>query len=218
MRLSGSRRNKYPIETQIHTIRHAHTRYNAEKRYAGSIDVPLSEKGMQEAREASSRLGNMGVRFDVVVTSTMKRSIETAHLLFDHRVQFIQSKLCDERKFGIMEGHTWEEVLNFEPRILLISVGDDLHTVNPQGGEHFEDVWERAKKFRRFLFSRYLGKSILVVSHGVFLQMFHGVLEGSSCIESLALYPSNLELTSFCFSGNRLKETRSVKLCGTDKF
>jgi len=203
-----------PIETQIHTIRHAHTRYNTEKRYAGTIDVSLSEKGIQEVREASCGLKQMGIEFDVVVTSTMKRSIETAHLLFLDGAQFVQSKLCDERNFGNMEGHTWEEVQNFEPRILFISVGDDLHSVNPPGGEHFEDLWERAKKFRRFLFSRYLGKSILVVSHGVFLQMFHGVLKGSSCIESLAVYPSNLELASFCFSGNRLMDARTVKLSG----
>lgn len=203
-----------PIETQIHTIRHAHTSYNAEKRYAGTIDVPLSEKGIQGAREASSRLEKMGVRFDVVVTSTMRRSIETARLLLGDGTQFVQSKHCNERDFGIMEGHTWEEVQNFEPRILFISVGDDLHSVNPQGGEHFEDVWERAKKFRRFLFSSYRGKSILVVSHGVFLQMFHGVLKGSSCIESLAMYPSSLELASFCFSGRRLVEAKTVKLSG----
>lgn len=203
------------IETQIHTIRHAHTSYNAEKRYAGTIDVSLSEKGIREASGAASRLKQLGTGFDVVVTSTMKRSIETAHLLLLDGAQFVQSKLCDERNFGIMEGHTWEEVQTFEPRILFVRVGDDLHSVNPQGGEHFEDVWERAKKFRRFLFGKYRGKSVLVVSHGVFLQMFHGVLKGSSCIESLAVYPANLELASFCFSGNRLQEVRTAKLSGS---
>ena len=45
---------------------------------------------------------------------------------------------------------------------------------------------------------------MLVVSHGVFLQMFHGVLRGSSCIESLGVYPANLELTTFLFSGRCL--------------
>jgi hypothetical protein len=35
------------------------------------------------------------------------------------------------------------------------------------------------------------------VAHSVFLQMFIGVLTGSSCIESLALHPGNLELAEF---------------------
>lgn len=204
-----------PIETMIHTIRHAHTSYNAEKRYAGTIDIPLSEKGIQDTRDASLRLMKMGIKFDVVVTSVMKRSIETAHLLVGDSSRFIQSQLCNERDFGILEGHTWEEVQNLEPKVLFIEVGNDLHSVNPKGGEHFEDLWERAKKFRRFLIRNYQGMSILVVSHGTFLQMFHGVLRSSSCIESLAEYPSNLELASFCFSGNRLMETRVVKLIGT---
>lgn len=207
-----------PIETTIHTIRHAHTKYNAEKRYAGTIDISLSEKGIQEALQASVRLEKMGMKFDVVVTSVMKRSIETAQLLFGNNVQVVRSKLCNERNFGIMEEHTWDEVQLFEPPILFISVGNDMHSVNPQGGEHFEDLWERAKKFRRFLFKNYLGKSILVVSHGVFLQMFHGVLKGSSCIESLAEYPSTLELASFCFSDTKLMEMTTVKLSGIDKF
>lgn len=206
------------VKTIIHTIRHGHTLYNAEKRYAGTIDIPLSEKGIKDCQEVSQKL--VDYPFDVVVTSTMKRSIETAHLLVPGNPVIIQSALCNERRFGVLEGRTWDEVLKFDPPILMIDVGNDLHTVNPKGGEPFEDVWQRAKRFRNFLLKNYRGKSILVVSHGVFLQMFHGVLKGSNCIESLAVYPSNLELSSFCFSGNRLTGARTVKLnqAGTEKF
>lgn len=206
------------VKTIIHTIRHGHTLYNAEKRYAGTIDIPLSERGIKDCKEVSQKL--VDYSFDVVVTSTMKRSIETAHLLVSGNPVTIQSALCNERRFGVLEGRTWDEVLKFDPPILMIDVGNDLHTVNPKGGEPFEDVWQRAKRFRNFLFKNYKGKGILVVSHGVFLQMFHGVLKGSSCIESLAIYPSNLELASFYFSGNRLAEASTIKLnqAGTEKF
>jgi broad specificity phosphatase PhoE len=98
----------------------------------------------------------------------------------------------------------------------LISVGNDLHTVNPKDGEPFEDVWERAKKFRRLLFREYKGSNILVVSHGVFLQMLHGVIRHLSCIESLAVYPSNLELARFRFSGERLVEEKVMKLASAE--
>ncbi len=202
-----------PTETIIHTLRHGHTEYNAYKRYAGSIDIPLSEKGIQDCRIASRGLATY--HFDVVVTSTMKRAIETAKLMTDGNIPVVQTPLCNERDFGIMEGHTWDEVIKFDPPILMINVGNDLHTVNPKGGEPFEDVWERAKKFRRFLFRYYEGQSILVVSHGVFLQMFHGLIRRLSCIESLANYPSNLELASFCYLGNHLVEETVEKLIRT---
>jgi len=204
-----------PVDTTIHTIRHAPTSYNAEKRYAGMIDVPLNEKGIREAREAAAKLA--GVSFDVVITSTLKRSIETAHLLVSNGAQFVQCGLCNERNFGVMEGLTWDEVQNLEPRVLFIAVGNDLHSVNPQGGEPFEVLWERATRFRRFIFREFRGSNILVVSHGVFMQMFHGVLRGLSCIESLAVYPSSLELAIFQFSDNRLVEEKVVKLAGAEQ-
>jgi len=203
------------VETTIYTVRHAHTEYNAQKRYAGAIDVPLSEEGIRGARQASAKLGE--ARFDVVITSTLRRAIQTAHLLVGESVPSVQSELCNERNYGVFEGLTWDEVQKLEPPVLFIEVGNDLHSVNPPGGEPFEDVWDRAKKFRRFLFQEYKGSNILVVSHGAFLQMLHGVFRGLSCIESLAVAPANLELASFRFSGDGLVEEKTVALADTEK-
>jgi 2,3-bisphosphoglycerate-dependent phosphoglycerate mutase len=202
------------IETAIHTLRHAHTQYNAERRYAGSIDISLSESGVRDARAAAEKLAE--VKFDVVVTSKLRRAYETADILVGGRAPIVQNRLCNERNFGVMEGLTWDDIQGLQPPVLLINVGNDLHTVNPLRGEPFEDVWDRAKKFRRFLFRAYKGQSILVVSHGVFLQMFHGVLKGLNCIESLAVYPSNLELARFRFAGELLMDTKIVKLAGAE--
>lgn len=198
------------IDTIINTLRHAHTQYNAEKRYAGTIDIPLSEIGVREAHNAARTLAS--VKFDIVITSTLKRTYETAIILVGNRVPIIQNMLCNERNFGVMEGLTWDDIQMLQPPILLINVGNDLHTVNPEGGEPFEEVWERAKKFHRLLLHEYEGANILVVSHGVFLQMYHGYITGLSCIESLATYPANLELTRFHFSGKNLTDSSITKL------
>lgn len=195
--------------TIISTIRHAETTWGPLKRYAGSIDVPLSEKGVEDCRNAAKALADM--EFDVVITSHLKRSIDSALLLAPDHTQVVQSRLCAERRFGVMEGLTWQEVQDLDPPILFIEVGGDRHSVNPQGGEPFEDVWQRARRLRNLIFRQYRGSSVLLVSHGVFLQMFHGVLRGSNCIESLATYPANLELASFTFSGQRLAEEQVVK-------
>lgn len=201
--------------TVIQTIRHGRTNFNNEKRYAGTMDIPLNERGIAECRVASAKLA--GYPVDIVITSTMKRSIDTAHFLLPKSPAIIQSSLCNERNFGIMEGHTWEEIQSFDPPILMIEVGKDWHTVNPKGGEPFEDVWQRAKKFRRLIFESFQGKSILVISHGVFLQMFHGLLRGLNCIESLTEYPANLELYRFIFSGRNLVEEEVVRLAEKGK-
>lgn len=196
--------------TIISTLRHACTDYNDEKRYAGSLDIGLSGHGVREATAASGRLRS--TKYDVVVTSTLRRTYETARIIVRESAPIVMSRLCVERNFGIMEGLTWSDVLKLEPPILMVRVGGDLHTVNPRGGEPFENVWDRAKRFRRLLLRRYEGGNILVVSHGVFLQMFHGVVRGLNCIESLAVYPANLELTRLVISGDRLLEERTVLL------
>lgn len=176
------------------------------------MDISLSETGMLDAQQASTELKN--VKYDIVVASTLRRSYETAKIIVGDSVQIVRSPLCNERNFGIMEGLTWGDIQQIDPPILMIKVGNDLHTVNPKGAEPLEDVWQRAKRFRNFLLREYRGKSILIVSHGVFLQMFHGVMRGLTCIESLAVYPSNLEITSFLLSGKRLVDERVMKLAG----
>ncbi len=197
-------------ETIISTIRHAETAYNGQKRYAGSLDIPLNENGISQARRAADRLNKAD--YDLVLTSKLKRAYDTAKILLGDAVPILQTKLCNERNFGIMEGLSWEEVKKLEPPVLMIEVGNDLHTVNPQRGEPFEKVWQRAITFRRLIFRKYKGRRILVVSHGVCRQFFHGLLRGLTCIESLAKYPSNLELATFRFIGEELVEENVSKL------
>jgi probable phosphoglycerate mutase len=202
------------IRTSISTLRHAHTQYNAERRYAGSIDIPISEVGARDAQQAAPKLAE--IKFDMIITSKLQRAIQTARILIGDSTPIIQNELCNERNFGVMEGLTWEDIQTLQPPVLMINVGNDLHTVNPKGGEPFEDVWERAKRFRNLLFQAYAGANILVVSHGVFLQMFHGLLRGLSCIESLGVYPSNLELARFQFAGEQLVEEKVTRLLGSE--
>ena len=114
----------------------------------------------------------------------------------------VLTALCSERKFGAIEGLTWDQVQQLP--VMMIKVGHDLHTVNPKGGEPLEKVWLRAQAFRSFLLKNYCGAHVLVISHGVFLQMFHGLLRGLTCIESLASYPGNLEVRQFTLRGLEL--------------
>lgn len=150
--------------------------------------------------------------FELIITSPLKRAAQTAEIFAGGRVPVQTCELCTERNFGILEGLTWDEVRKVKPPVLLIQVGYDLHTVNPQGAEPFEEVWQRAREFRRFLFQQHAGLNLLVVSHGVFLQLFNGLLRGLSCIESLAFFPGNLELNRFQFEGEQLVEESSRRL------
>jgi broad specificity phosphatase PhoE len=198
--------------TIINTIRHGETNFNVEKRYAGTIDVPLSENGRKDTLEASRNL--KGMSFDAVITSSLKRSIETAQLLMDGDVSLVRCELCNERNYGRMQGLTSTEVEFIKPKIKYIKVEGDYHSLNPPMGESFRELRARAKKFREYIFNNYRGLNVLVISHGTFLQQFHGLIQGKSWIESLGICIKNLEFTSFRYKGNRLLEMERMILAG----
>jgi len=128
--------------TRITTIRHGQTAYNVERRYAGSIDVPLNEKGIEDAKNASIRL--LDYEFDVVVTSGLKRAIQTAELLVAERnLPIVQNALCNERDYGKMQGLNYIEVEEINPRILYFKLNNDFHSLNPPGGEDFPTLRKR---------------------------------------------------------------------------
>src|SRR5664279_2378824 len=158
--------------TRILTIRHGQTVYNLEKRYAGSIDIPLNEKGIEDAEYAAFKLKNYD--FDIVVTSNLKRAIQTAELIIAGRnIPIIHNKLCDERNYGKMQGLNFIEVEEIKPRILYLKLNNDFHSLNPPHGETFPALRRRANLFSQFIFQNYSGYSILVVSSSAFMQQLH---------------------------------------------
>jgi 2,3-bisphosphoglycerate-dependent phosphoglycerate mutase len=64
--------------TRLVLIRHGESTWNAQNRFTGWVDVPLSARGRDEAREAARRMGEYGIVVDLCFTSLLIRAIETA--------------------------------------------------------------------------------------------------------------------------------------------
>ena len=62
---------------EIVLIRHGENAWNRENRFTGWTYVPLSEKGVQEARVAGQLLKEEGCAFDLAFTSVLKRAVKT---------------------------------------------------------------------------------------------------------------------------------------------
>ena len=201
--------------TRITTIRHGQTAYNAEKRYAGTIDVPLSEKGIKDAENAAIRL--MDYKFDIVITSKLKRAIQTAeHVVTGHNIQLIQNEFCNERNYGRMQGLNYIEVEEIKPRIQYLKLNNDFHSLNPPSGETFPALRKRARTFSEFIFQNYMGSDILVVSSSAFMQQLHGLYQGIDWIESLRNEIHNLACITFTFDNRKLIEEMPVNLLVKD--
>lgn len=204
--------------TRISTVRHGQTAYNTEKRYAGTIDVPLNEKGIRDAQNAAGRLRDHD--FDIVISSGLKRAIRTAELLVDGRnIPIIKNELCNERNYGRMQGLTYNEVEEIKPPVLYIKLNNDFHSLNPPDGETFPALRRRVMAFYQYIFQHYTGSSILVVSSSAFMQQLHGLLRGTDWRESLRNEIHNLACITFTFKGRKLTDEITVELVkgiGTD--
>ncbi len=64
--------------TRLVLIRHGESTWNAQNRFTGWVDVPLSPRGREDARKAARLLGTHGIVIDVCFTSLLIRAIETA--------------------------------------------------------------------------------------------------------------------------------------------
>ena len=93
---------------KIVLIRHGESVWNKENLYTGWTDVDLSEKGLEEAKEAGVLLRQQGYNFDLVYTSVLKRAVRTAWSVLDQMdLMWIPVKhdwRLNERHYGALQG------------------------------------------------------------------------------------------------------------------
>jgi 2,3-bisphosphoglycerate-dependent phosphoglycerate mutase len=89
-------------------IRHGESQWNRENRFTGWRDVPLSEKGVAEARDAARRLEEGGFQFDAAFTSYLKRAIKTLWIVLEDMdamwIPVTRDWRLNERHYGALTG------------------------------------------------------------------------------------------------------------------
>ena len=59
-------------------IRHGQSEWNLKNLFTGWTDVQLSDKGVEEAKEAGRKIKKAGIEFDQAYTSVLTRAIRPA--------------------------------------------------------------------------------------------------------------------------------------------
>lgn len=89
-------------------LRHGESTWNKENRFTGWTDVDLSEKGIDEAREAGRLLRRQGYGFDIAFTSVLKRAIRTLWIVQEEMdLMWIPVQISwrlNERHYGALQG------------------------------------------------------------------------------------------------------------------
>jgi 2,3-bisphosphoglycerate-dependent phosphoglycerate mutase len=96
-------------------LRHGESEWNALNLFTGWVDVPLSAKGVDEAKRSGQLLVDAGLLPDVVHTSVLRRAITTANLALDvaerHWIPVKRSWRLNERHYGALQGKDKKETL-----------------------------------------------------------------------------------------------------------
>ena len=100
-------------------VRHGQSTWNDENRFTGWANVPLNERGRQEARDAAViLLSEDNYEFDACYTSVLGRSVETASIILDaweaagrRRPETFARWRLNERHYGMLTGLNKREAL-----------------------------------------------------------------------------------------------------------
>lgn len=143
--------------TDLLLVRHGQSVWNAEGRWQGQADPPLSPLGVRQAAEASARLGT----FDAVVASDLQRARHTADLLArDLGIGPVEvDELWRERSAGEWSGLTRVEIEERWPGAL-------ARGERPPGFEPHDSIVQRAVMAVALIHRRLPGAQVLVVTHG----------------------------------------------------
>ncbi|MEO1770857.1 2,3-bisphosphoglycerate-dependent phosphoglycerate mutase [Candidatus Enterococcus ferrettii] len=95
-------------------IRHGESEANFANYWTGWLDVDLTDKGSQQAREAGKRIKNSGLMIDCAFESVLKRSIKTAELVLEEAkaifVPEVKTWRLNERHYGDLIGKNKDEM------------------------------------------------------------------------------------------------------------
>ncbi len=155
------------MATTIYLIRHGATEGNEDRRYKGTIDVPLSAEGLEAARITARYVREClpeGVR--AIYSSKLGRAIESARPIAAlYGLELEIEPGLRERNFGKWEGMSFDEIDAAYPNDFKAWATNPLH-FSPIGGESTQQVSDRVLPIVQGLAARHKDETFIIVAHG----------------------------------------------------
>ncbi|MCC8140457.1 MAG: histidine phosphatase family protein [Lachnospiraceae bacterium] len=161
----------------IYLMRHGETDWNRIRRLQGITDIPLNEKGIEEARQAAEWLRD--VPFDRIYTSPLVRARQTAEIVRRERpIEIVETEGLKEISFGEYEGLICQkEGYNIPDPEFPRFFEDPEHYRTAPGGESIQHLRERTLRFVHSIMDDPQNEEMtfLMTTHGAAI---HGILSG----------------------------------------
>ena len=158
-------------------LRHGQSQWNLENRFTGWKDVPLTDKGIEEAKNAGKLMLKHNIKIDLIFSSILQRANKTAVLAIEQmnlkdfwkndELIMDRNESLNERDYGDLVGLNKEETAKKYGK-KQVHLWRRSYKTRPPGGESLENVVQRVKPyFRKYVTPALnLGQNILIVAHG----------------------------------------------------
>lgn len=172
----------------LFVARHGQTQWNLEDKVCGSTDLPLTELGLDQARQLSEYVRK--THPDVIIASTMLRARQTAQASAENcGLEILTDARIVEQDFGTFEGvHRKDPQFQINRR--------NFPYKFPQG-ESLLQVVHRVYDFLDELRENYAGKTVLVVCHGSVSRVIRTYFVDMTTEEFFHYLPDNAELVEY---------------------
>jgi broad specificity phosphatase PhoE len=177
--------------THLCLIRHGQTDWNLEGRYQGQSDVPLNEKGLEQAKSLIEKLN--GKTFAAIYSSDLIRARQTAEPIAKMLGIDIQ---IESRLREINQGQ-WEGVLVEDIKARYAEIWsqrtEDPANVRPPGGETVREVATRVYAALNDIARRFPTDNVLVLSHGLSIATAICRIKNIPIGQAYTVIPDNVE-------------------------
>jgi probable phosphoglycerate mutase len=167
-------------------VRHGQSEWNAEKRWQGWIDIPLTRAGEAQATARGKSLAQTGVTVPVVFSSDLSRAHRTAELLAaELGARVVTDDRLRERHGGEWQGHTAAEI---DERWPGLREQWRLGEAHPPGAEYDEQVLARFDgALSAIATATSDGYDAIIVTHGGVLRLVshRSGVDGAAVVENV---------------------------------
>ncbi|MGA9120620.1 MAG: 2,3-bisphosphoglycerate-dependent phosphoglycerate mutase [Bacteroidota bacterium] len=155
--------------TQLVLLRHGESQWNLENRFTGWVDVPLSTRGVEEARQAGEKL--KGYKFNRAFTSVLKRANDTLTIVLEiigqTGIPTAFDQALNERHYGDLQGLNKAETAK-KYGDAQVKLWRRSYDVQPPNGESLKDTAARVMPYwEKQIWPCVLkGENVLIAAHG----------------------------------------------------
>ena len=154
---------------KLYLVRHGQTEKNKYGLVQGQTEADLSLKGIEDAKKLQNLISSLNI--DVVISSPLRRAIDTARIITDNKYPINIDDRIIERNWGMCEGVSIENVDTVECWNFYINTCENKI-------EKVQDFMKRLSEFLEDIRIKYSDKNVLVVTHSAVLRGMHYLING----------------------------------------